>query len=102
MSDLKNKVIGHVPVASGNLMLIDPCMLRDSLFVGNDSVENWYEESICEELDNFEDESLPIKDRNNSDIGRVFASGLGDGLYPIEATYLPDGTISEIRIIFQL
>jgi hypothetical protein len=102
MSKLVKKIIGHVPVESACLMVIDPCMLRDVLFCDNKNVDEWYEKNVCEELDVTECGDWAVKDESkNSDIGRIVIAGVGDVSYPIEATYLPDGSIKEIRIIFQ-
>ena len=103
----KPVVIGHLPVEAGCVLLLDPCWLRDRLFPGNQDVEDWYESAVVGQIDQAKDEHWPVTAPRASQksaslsLGHLVISGKGDGYYPVEATYLPDGTVSELRIVFQ-
>jgi hypothetical protein len=78
------ELIGHVPVDSGQLMIVDPyCMLNDE--DGNQIVE----EVIKNNLD---DDTVEIK------ASVIANTGYGDGDYPVFAKRNQDGRIIELRI----
>jgi len=103
----KPVVIGHLPVEAGCVLLLDPCWLRDKLFPGNQEVEAWYESTVVGQIDQAKDEHWPVSAAQAGQkgaplsLGHLVITGKGDGYYPVEATYLPDGTVSELRIVFQ-
>jgi hypothetical protein len=98
------RVIGHLPVDAGCLLLIDPCYLRDVLFEGDERVDAWYENEVVAKIDGISDEHWPVQRPGDAPsalpLGRLVISGRGDGCYPVEALYADDGTLSEIRIRF--
>lgn len=98
--------IGHLPVEAGCVLLIDPCQLRDRLFPGNPQVDDWYEQAVVARIDHIRDEhwelAAPAADAQGAAfaLGHLVISGAGDGHYPVEASYLADGTLAEVRIRF--
>ena len=98
--------IGHLPVEAGCVLLIDPCQLRDRLFPGNAPVEDWYEQAVVARIDQVRDEHWEVAAPSAAGqaaglpLGHFVISGAGDGHYPVEASYLPDGTLAEVRIRF--
>lgn len=95
---IKNKIIriGHCPVDSGQLLVIDPCYLS-----------NW-KDGECDfdskKIKNDYDECAKITCSSkgagkHSKLGVVFSSGYGDGCYPVFAHYNNEGRIIKIEII---
>lgn len=76
------KLIGEVCIDSGQLMLCDPChadVQSDPDDFGEHCIVN--------------DHDVPIA---------VFTStGLGDGIYPVYATYCPNGRVLRVTIEFK-
>jgi hypothetical protein len=101
MKESKWKTIGFVGVDSGSLIIGDPCYL--------DHQEDWnpklYDKWICGALCNSETEAVQIN-AVCPDQAVAFSSGMGDGLYPVQALYTnigtvknPDIRIKEVRIL---
>ncbi len=89
--------IGHCGVDSGQLLIIDPCYLSewkdgDALFE-KDKIQNDYDE-CCKITCNYN-----LCAGEHSKLGVVFASGYGDGNYPVMAFYNEDSRITEIKIL---
>jgi hypothetical protein len=90
------KIIGYCGVDSGQLLVIDPCYLskwKDGEFDPNKKLDNSYARA-CE---------LTCGDGQEcggevQEGGVVFASGYGDGNYPVIATYNKDRRIIKIEI----
>lgn len=104
-------LIGYVAVDSGQLMLCDPCYVRDFF---NDEEYNpqpanengFYPFSYngaCGATLSDEIAGQLHFNRGHVGAGVAFASGYGDGLYPVYATYVTDGTwgkrISKVEIV---
>jgi len=103
MSKITKKIIGHVAVDSGQILLTDPCYLKDwkdNEFVGdgkNKQKDFTYSGACNITLSkkmggNFVDEKF-------KEIGVAVSSGYGDGSYTVEAIY-KDDRIKEIKIVF--
>jgi hypothetical protein len=88
------KIIGYCGVDSGQLLVIDPCYLnkwKDGDFDLVKKQDNSYQRA-CE---------ITIKAPSGGEVqegGVVFASGYGDGNYPVIATYNKDNRIIKIEI----
>jgi len=96
---MTKKLLGYCGVDSGQLIVVDPCYLRewkDGEAGANDG--NSYA-TACEITCNDEmGGEILVSGIGGS--GVVFTSGWGDGSYPVYATYGKDGRISKIEIRF--
>ena len=105
MKRIKNgtTLIGEFSVDSGQAILIDPCYL-------NEWEDNEYEDLNSTNYDvskaklNYNDVSHITCDHSAGEVPNqkavVFETGLGDGCYPVYATYNKEGRISKIEVIF--
>lgn len=95
MNKTTKKIIGYCGVDSGQLLVIDPCYLskwKDGDFAGSDKVANNSYAKAC---------NITLTKQGGGEVeegGVVFASGYGDGNYPVIATYNSDGRIIKIEI----
>ena len=92
---MKTKIIGYCGVDSGQLLIIDPCYLdkwTDGDFAGSDKVVNNSYAKACNITLSKE------KAGETEEGGVVFASGYGDGTYPVIATYNEDNRIIKVEI----
>jgi hypothetical protein len=88
------KIIGYCGVDSGQLLVIDPCYLnkwKDGDYDPDKKLDNSYQRAC--EITVAGDSAGEVQEG-----GVVFASGYGDGNYPVVATYNPDGRIIKIEI----
>lgn len=92
------KIIGHVGVDSGTLMVADPCYLIN---------DGWSEKDYDEYIINTSNQKsvcVPI-DSGRSGKAVAFQSGCGDGVYEVKAKFenLKDWgeRITEVRIIMK-
>jgi len=84
--------IGTIPVASGQMMLVDPCYLLRGVD---------YKHVLSERQGNGNLTSLRENDEAVIPLAAVFDTGIGDGLYPVEIELDDDGyTVCAARIIF--
>jgi len=151
---MSTKLIGHVGVDSGQLLLCDPCYI-DSQWVKEDfeDVRVYEHRTTKDRLQyrvHFEDYSSPIAEYENKSmndlietdqwesvsldqearnpfsynacakatlsedghgelnfnlghagVGVAFSTAFGDGMYPVLAHYMPDGTLRSVEVIFQ-
>jgi len=89
------KIIGYCGVDSGQLLVIDPCYLskwKDGEFDPDKQLDNSYARA-CELTCGVGNSAGEVQEG-----GVVFASGYGDGNYPVIATYNKDGRIISITI----
>jgi hypothetical protein len=96
-------LIGEFSVDSGQAILIDPCYL-------NEWVDNEFEPDPNDNYDaskadlNYNDVSNITCSHSTGEVPNqkavVFETGLGDGCYPVYATYNKEGRISKIEVIF--
>jgi hypothetical protein len=100
---MTEKLIGHIGVDSGQMLLCDPCYI-DSIWSKNDVPANFGDLSAFEGQFNYlgacqstlTDKKSGILDKG---AGAVCSTGWGDGSYPVYVTYEGD-RISEMRIVF--
>ena len=86
--------IGQVPVDTGRLVLVDPMNVGDALDHEDEVIDQEVPEAMTYEL---------ITNQHEVAVALVFSTGLGDGLYPVEARFEEaEGAvrIAEIRIRF--
>jgi len=95
-------LIGHVGVDSGQLMICDPCYIKaddwaDQPYAPANAVDGKYPftyNGACGATLN-EDSAGQL---GTFDTGIAFASGYGDGTYPVYATYV-NGRIASVEIV---
>ena len=95
------KVIGYCPVDSGQIFIIDPCYLsewKDGEAYPEKPDGNHY--SKCCEVTNNKDSGGEVLVSAVAGKGVAVSSGLGDGLYPVIATYDKDGIVKKIEVKF--
>jgi hypothetical protein len=93
--------IGEVPVDTGRLVLVDPMNLED-VSHHEDEVFRRLEDSDSDSDSAFMTYEL-VANEPGVAVALVFSTGLGDGLYPVEARFEEaEGTmrIAEVRIRF--
>jgi hypothetical protein len=96
-------LVGHVGVDSGQLMICDPCYIKaeewqDQPFAPAKPIDGSYPftyNGAC---------GATLSDAGFGSLGKfdtgvAFASGYGDGTYPVYATYNEDGRIARIEIV---
>ena len=94
---LTKKLIGRCPVDSGQLMIVDPCYLsvwKDGDFLPNKKKPQNSYDAVCR---------ITINNKNGragqtKENGVVFASGYGDGYYPVYGYYNAEGRILKVEI----
>jgi len=96
--------IGMIGVDSGQIMIVDPCYLKDwknneykgqTIRTGDFSYDGACRETVSKEKAG----ELGLLPDGSSAMAVVAASGYGDGLYDVFATY-KGGRIKEIQIKF--
>jgi hypothetical protein len=86
--------IGEVPVDTGRLALVDPMNLDDVIDHIGEVIDHEAPESMTYEL---------VTNEHGVAVALVFSTGLGDGLYPVEARFEEaEGAvrIAEMRVRF--
>jgi len=86
--------IGDVPVDTGRLVLVDPMNLNDASHHEDELLDQEAPESMTYEL---------VTNEHGVAVVLVLSTGLGDGLYPVEARFEEaEGAvrIAEIRVRF--
>lgn len=100
---MNEKLIGHIGVDSGQMLLCDPCYI-DNMWSKSESPKDFRDLSSYEGKFNYlgsaqatlSDKKAGILDMS---VAAVCSTGWGDGLYPVYVTYEGD-RISEMRIVF--
>jgi hypothetical protein len=101
---MDEKLIGHVFVDSGQIMVTDPCYIRENWkdsgpaaddFTPGENLDYSYTGACNATLS---DEHAGVL---AGGFGVASSSGYGDGSYPVYATYCEGGSrIKELRIVF--
>jgi len=94
MEEDKRFLLGYVSVDSGQLILVDPCYLKDwkdGPFDLNEKPDNHYAECCLASLSVLGGGSV------FNDLAVCFSTGWGDGTYPVFATK-EDGRIVRVEI----
>lgn len=99
---MNKKQIGVAAVDSGQLMIADPCYLKDWTNTDFDpdnakDGEFSYNGACKATLSKQAAGQLNFK-MGHAGAGVVFASGYGDGCYPVFATYNDEGRIIKVEI----
>ena len=90
----KRFLLGHVSVDSGQLILVDPCYLKDwkdGPFDLNFKPDNHYAECCLKSL------SVQGGGQVFDDLAVAFSTGWGDGSYPVYGTK-EDGRIVKVEV----
>jgi len=74
-----SKLIGHIPVDSGQMMLIDPCYILADNNTKDEKLNKLYESCI--------DVTCSDAMAGTIDGGAVSSTGYGDGSYPVYVEY---------------
>lgn len=107
---MKRKLIGHVAVDSGQLLLCDPCYI-DSEW---EKESQWEEEDFTDENKHNFSYNACVKATLSKDghgqlnfklghagVGVAFSTAFGDGMYPVYAKYDKDGNLTSVEVMFE-
>ena len=106
MAKYKGKILGYAAVDSGQLLIVDPCYLsawKDGEAFpkrGDKDYGNHYAKA-CKITTEAKDQGGELLVSGIAGNGVVFASGYGDGNYPITAEYDKNGKIESIVVHLQ-
>lgn len=99
---MTEKLIGHIGVDSGQMMLCDPCYI-DSIWEKKDTRDFSDLSAFEGEFNYLGSAQATLSDKKAGVLGLsagvVCSTGWGDGLYPVYVTY-EGNRISEMRIVF--
>lgn len=101
MSNATRVLIGHVPVDSGQVFIVDPCYVLDGdVSFENDKVvsDNAYSRACAASMS--EDGAGPFATSNGMTDAVCTSTGWGDGMYPVYVTYSGDGRVASMTIEF--
>ena len=92
---------GSVGVDSGQIMIVDPCYIRNN-FDNHDGSQKW-EPSVYKGQLNYQGVSATTIAEGFGQAGEAVAttSGYGDGVYPVEVRLNEDNRVMELRIKFE-
>tara|TARA_R100000458_G_C8269029_1_gene243839 strand:+ start:2076 stop:2339 length:264 start_codon:yes stop_codon:yes gene_type:complete len=86
---MSKRLIGHVPVDSGQVMVVDPCyVLKD-----DDPVAEKLYQEIC-------GVTMSSDKAGSFDLGCATSSGWGDGNYPAYVHYDDSGRVKKLVVDF--
>lgn len=98
----RGKILGYAAVDSGQLLIVDPCYLsawKDGEYNPDKKADNHYAKA-CEITQN-DDCGGELLVSGVAGSGVVFASGYGDGNYPITAEYDKHGRVKAVVVHLQ-
>jgi len=99
VGEVRRIKIGQVGVDSGQLLIADPCYIRDQRGLAYDEILRARTESGGGDM-NQAPKYLQLKyDQGHDGIGVVFNSGFGDGMYEVYATIEDFGDLGGERIV---
>jgi hypothetical protein len=103
---MKTQLIGHVGVDSGQLLLCDPCYIDSQWekeeYEGDDEAKHPFSYKSCAHATLSEDGHGQLNYKHgNKGVGVAFSTAFGDGMYPVVAHYMPDGTLRSVEVVFQ-
>jgi hypothetical protein len=84
---MTRELVGHCGVDSGTILIIDPCYIKHSPEIYDES--KWGD--FCMKLDNLPKEICQ---------GVVTTTRYGDGNYPVYVTKDSDGNVKKMEIVF--
>jgi hypothetical protein len=77
-SNIERVLIGHVPVDSGQMMVVDPCYIRDNDFYGN---------ACSASLSDNQAGAFSVTGNSSFADAVCSSTGYGDGMYPVFIEY---------------
>lgn len=102
---IKKTIIGYCGVDSGQLLITDPCYLKEwknNKHDANTPPDHFSYSGACQQTLSKE-MAGQLRNSLNIPIAVATSTGYGDGVYPVYAVYNEDGTrIAKIIIDFQL
>jgi hypothetical protein len=102
----RDKLIGHVPVDSGQAILMDPCYASAGFgddYNGNGKPTGGDYDAVCRvtvDGDMAGPISLPASGYPDQAMGVAFSTGWGDGNYPVYAEFNASGRVMAVHIYF--
>lgn len=106
MFDNKTITIGHIWVDSGQMMLGDPCYLSDwggNEFANDRPGEYSYAGACTATLSDKSTGIIGTDHRGPREgLAAVFATGYGDGSYPVKVTYNSEGRVVAVTVLFDI
>ena len=103
---METKKIGYVAVDSGQLIITDPCYLKD--FKSNDfeetkadaiPIKDYSYNGACQATLSA-DKCGQLSDGKFKEAGVAVSTGYGDGCYPVFATYNSEGRVTKVEVLF--
>jgi hypothetical protein len=101
----KSKLIGYVGVDSGQLLVCDPCYIESewkrqshALDLASPPNGEFSYEGCCRATVHGDRAGQLNYSRGHEGAGVVFASGYGDGQYPVYATFNDEGRVIKVEI----
>lgn len=95
---MAKELLGYCAVDSGQLIVVDPCYLKEWNHGKNDELDNHY--GLACLATSLKAQGGEILVSGMAGTGVAFSSGWGDGSYPVYAHYDRDGRVSKIEILF--
>jgi len=100
----KTKLIGHVAVDSGQVMVVDPCYIRElwrgNSFISDPNEDGSYTPTNELSYDGCCTATLSKERAGQAGFAVASSSGYGDGEYPVYAEYNDEGQIERLTIEF--
>lgn len=95
----KRVKVGSVGIDSGTLILIDPCYIKYIKDIHTDDQKTW--NNFCKDvLFPMHQNQTDHNGVNDVQDGIVFSNRIGDGYFPVYATYDNEGEIKKLEVVF--
>lgn len=95
---MSRTLLGYCGVDSGQLIVVDPCYLKEWKDGEYNKSDNHYGLACDATLSEAQGGEVLVA--GIAGTGVAFSSGWGDGCYPVYAHYNSDGRIGKIEILF--
>lgn len=92
------ELLGYCAVDSGQLIVVDPCYLKEWKDGEYGKADNHYGMACAATSSKAQGGEVLVA--GIAGTGVAFSSGWGDGSYPVYAHYDKDGRVSKIEILF--
>ena len=95
---MAKELLGHCAVDSGQLIVVDPCYLREWKDGEYGKADNHYGLACAATSSKAQGGEVLVSGPGG--VGVAFSSGWGDGAYPVYVHYGKDGRVRKIEILF--